>query len=233
MMTHTPIDITGRIRVDKEESEESESSDEEPPAAEPQRKPKATPKEEGMFAFHLYLWIMAWMTLSVDGLDGGEYDYFFLQQMSPLSAQKQPEPEEEAEPEPQTEKKRKKAGAAFFDRMAEGAAKKGAKKWTNFFLVKRLLQQNVSVHLFPFLSHWSNFHVRFPFCAHFFICPPFCWPNCFLDLPNTIWNLMLDILDLLDLWKKFLPVFFECNINLILQLEFKLRVYDIQNPVSH
>ena len=68
------------------------------------------------------------MTLSVDGLDGGEYDYFFLQQMSPLSAQKQPEPEEEAEPEPQTEKKRKKAGAAFFDRMAEGAAMKGTKK---------------------------------------------------------------------------------------------------------
>ena len=45
-MTQTPIDITGRIPVDKEESEESESSDEEPPAPEPQRKPKATPKKK-------------------------------------------------------------------------------------------------------------------------------------------------------------------------------------------
>ena len=44
-MTQTPMDITGRIPVDMEESEESESSDEEPPAAEPQRKPKATPKK--------------------------------------------------------------------------------------------------------------------------------------------------------------------------------------------
>ena len=46
MMTQTPIDISGRIPVNKEESEESESSDEEPPAAEPQRKPKATPKKK-------------------------------------------------------------------------------------------------------------------------------------------------------------------------------------------
>ena len=126
-MTQTPIDISGRIPVDKEESEESESSDEEPLAAEPQQNPKLPQRRR-------------YVSISFVCLDNGLNDFisgwlgwrwkllFFLQQMSPLSAQKQPEPEEEADPEPQTEKKRKKAGAAFFDRMAEGAAKKGAKK---------------------------------------------------------------------------------------------------------
>ena len=50
-MTQTPIDITGRIPVDKAESDESESSEEEPPAAEPQRKPKSTPKKKVCFHF--------------------------------------------------------------------------------------------------------------------------------------------------------------------------------------
>ena len=89
--------------------------------------------------------------------------------MSPLSAQKQPEPEEEPEPEPQTEKKRKKAGAAFFDRMAEGAAKKGAKKWTNFFCETLTAAKRFGSPFLIFFCPIDLFFTSFPPFVHIFL----------------------------------------------------------------
>ena len=150
---------------------------------------------------------MAWMTLSVDGLDGGGDDYFFFNKCPPFLHRKSRSRRRKKSGSPRRVRSGRRREPLSSTEWRRGLRRRARKSERTFF-VETFTEAKRFRSSFPiFCPIDLNFSSCSTFVHIFFSFVHFCWPNCFLDLPNTTWYLMLDILDLLDLWKKFLPVF--------------------------